>query len=382
MIVASIRSGAETSTRRGTNPQTSGPLVDRSYPDPGKNENLENRKFRKNLLGCSLLAFGLAFGASESGQAKEVMVDGIAAQVGSEIVLHSEVDELSRPVEERMRAGGMGASEIQSMKGDALERLIESKLIESVVTRLELQATAAEIDAAIAGIAQDNGLTVEQLQTSVQSHGLTLEEYRDKLKGEIERSKVINTMVRARIRVETAEVRTAYEKRFGDQKERSGEEVHLRHILVAAGGASQRNLETACSIASDAEKKIKDGELTFDETARRVTDMNPDAAGELGWMHADDLAPWMSKALVNMKPGDVSGVIETGFGCNILELVERRDYQIVTFADAEPGLTAELTRRKMDKEYLDWLQTLRKQTYISRKGSYAERNKSLAGRGR
>ena len=343
---------------------------------------MEIRKIRKNLLGCILLAFGLAFVASKSGQAKEVMVDGIAAQVGSEIVLLSEVDELSRPVEERMRAGGMGPSEIQSMKGDALERLIESKLIESVVTRLELQATAAEIDAAIAGIAQDNGLTVEQLQTSVQSHGLTLEEYRDKLKGEIERSKVINTMVRARIRVEPEEVRKAYEKRFGDQKQRAGEEVHLRHILVAAGGASQRNVATACSIASDAEKKIKDGELTFDETARRVTDMNPEAGGELGWMHTDDLAPWMSKALVNMKPGDVSGVIETGFGCNILELVERRDYQIVTFADAEPTLTAELTRRKMDKEYLDWLQTLRKQTYISRKGSYAERNKSLAGRGR
>ena len=319
---------------------------------------------------------------SQQGLAAEVLVDGIAAQVGSQIVLLSDVQELSRPVEERMRAAGLSESEIQSMRGDALERLIESKLIESVVVRLELQATEDEIDAAIAGIAQDNGLTVEQLQTSVESHGLTLAEYRQKLKGEIERSKVLNTMVRSRIRVEPEEVRAAFDERFGDQEARSGEEVHLRHILVGAGGASQRNLETACSIASDAEKKIKDGELTFDETARRVTDMNPEAGGELGWLHVDDLAPWMSNALKTMQPGDVSGVIKTGFGCNILELVERRDYQVVTYADAEAALTAEITRRKMDKEYLDWLETLRKQTYISRKGSYAEGKKSMARRGR
>ena len=69
-----------------------------------------------------------------------------------------------------MRAAGLSESEIQSMRGDALERLIESKLIESVVVRLELQATEDEIDAAIAGIAQDNGLTVEQLQTSVEKY--------------------------------------------------------------------------------------------------------------------------------------------------------------------------------------------------------------------
>lgn len=318
----------------------------------------------------------VAIGGLSPASADEVLVDGIAAQVGSEIVLVSEVQELARPVEERMRAAGASEAEIRSMHGDALERLIEAKLIESVVTRLELEATEGEIDAAILGIAQDNGLTVEQLQRSVESHGLTIAEYRRKLKDEIERSKVLNTMVRARVRVEPEEVRALYEERYGDQATRAGEEVHLRHILVAAGGQSHRDLRTACTIAADAQRKIVDGEITFGEMARRVTDMDPQAAGELGWLHVDDLAPWMAGALRDMEPGDVSSPIETGFGCNLLELVERRVYKPVTFAEAEPALTAEISRRKMDREYLDWLETLRKQTFVSRKGLYAEGNRA------
>ena len=35
-------------------------------------------------------------------------------------------------------------------------------------------------------------------------------------------------------------------------------------------------------------------------------------------------------------------------------------------------LRAELSQHKMEKEYVSWLDTLRKQTYISRKGIYAE----------
>ncbi len=336
---------------------------------------------RVGVLTFSLTAIALA--APGAPQAEEVLLDGIAAQVGAEIVLLSDVQELARPVEQRMRTAGVTDEEIRNMHADALERLIEAKLIESVVVRLELEATDREIDDAILGIAEDNGLTVEQLQRSVESHGLTNEEYRRKLKSEIERSKVLNTMVRSRIHIDPEEVRAEYDSRFGAQQGRTGDEIHLRHILIAAGGASTRSLPNACEIAADAQRKIKSGEIDFGDMARRVTDMNPEAAGELGWLHEEDLAPWMSSALVGMKPGEVTEVIETGFGCNLLELVEVRSFTPITFEQAEPAITAELSRRKMDKEYLSWLESLRKQTYVSRKGLYAERNRieSVTGTG-
>lgn len=81
-------------------------------------------------------------------------------------------------------------------------------------------------------------------------------------------------------------------------------------------------------------------------------------------------------ALARMQPGDVSDVIEMPFGCNVLELVERRNFIPVAFEDAEESIIAELSSQKMDRAYLEWLESLRAQTFISRKGLYAEGSRS------
>jgi hypothetical protein len=44
----------------------------------------------------------------------------------------------------------------------------------------------------------------------------------------------------------------------------------------------------------------------------------------------------------------------------------------VSFEQAAPQLREELSRHKMEKEYISWLETVRKQIYVSRKGIYAE----------
>lgn len=318
-------------------------------------------------------AFAIALGVATTSPARaaEGLLDGIAAQVGHEYVLISEIEELARPVAERMREAGAPAAEIRKMRSEALDRLIEAKLIETVVTRLEMEASEEEIDQTIEGIATDNGLTVGQLRASVESHGLTIEEYRDKLKGELERSRVINTLVRSRVRVEPEEIQRAYAERYGDQRD-GGEEAHLRHIMVAAGDESGRDERTACVIAQDAADQIRAGEMDFREMARRVTEMNPEQQGELGWFHIDEIAPWMTTALASMEEGDVSDAISMPFGCNVLQLVERRRFTPVSFQQAERGLRDELSGRKMEKEYLGWLESVRKQTYVSLKGVYAQ----------
>ena len=316
-------------------------------------------------------ALGLSLSWAGAAQAAEALIDGIAAQVGHRYVLISEVEQLARPVLERMRAAGAPPAEIHKMRDEVLARLIDEKLIATFVARVDMEASQEEIDNTVRNIASDNGLSVDQLRASVESHGLTMEEYRSKLKSELERSRVLNAVVRSEVQVETEEIELAYQDRFGDQRQ-GGQEANLRHIMVAAGGESGRDERTACLIAQDAADQIRAGEMEFREMARRITEMNPEQEGELGWFHTDEIAPWMASALDGMQPGDVSDAISMPFGCNVLQLVERRTFTPVSFADAEPKLRAELSQHKMEKEYVSWLDTLRKQTYISRKGIYAE----------
>lgn len=313
---------------------------------------------------AALVPLGLAPLASPAEEAE--LIDGIAAQVGTDVVLVSEVSRLSTSIEGRMREAGASESEVAMMRGDVLERLIDRKLIALFAKRTEIQVNELEIDEAAAGIARENGMTVEQMRASVEGQGMTWDTYRARLGEEILQQKVVAGMVRSRVRVEDAEVRAFYEERFGDQPT-TGEEVHLQHIAVAARSAKPGAKEQACDRVRAGLGRVRAGE-DFMAVARQVSEGSPD----LGFVHMSALAPWMSEAVNGMQPGSISGVIELPVGCAVLRLVERRAVQPVDFEQAQERIRQALFEKKFEEELETFLEKLRKQTYVERKGAFAD----------
>jgi peptidyl-prolyl cis-trans isomerase SurA len=125
------------------------------------------------------------------------------------------------------------------VRASALEELIEGHLLARVVKQAELTASDADIDKAIEGIAKENGLTVEQLQASVTSHDITYKEYREQIKHELERRKVVQSMIASKVRVEEDDLRRLYAEQYAKQPA-GGETVHVRQILVVFGGPRPR----------------------------------------------------------------------------------------------------------------------------------------------
>ena len=312
-------------------------------------------------------------GTEREEPASAELVEGIAAQVGSGVVLVSEVRRIAAPVEARMRKAGAPEAEIFAMRATALDRLIETRLIEDVVKRAQLAASEEEINSAIAAIASENGLTLGQMQASITSHGLSIEEYRAKLKTEIERNKVLGGMVRSRVRVEEEEIETAYLERYANQRG-SGVEVHLRHLLVGVE-AAERDRDDACKIAGEIREQILSGDTSFEEAARQHSDANARQGGDLGWVHASELAGWMAPTVEALDVGGMSDVISMYFGCNLLQLVDRREFEPVTFEQARSMLEETLFRHKMEEEYVRWIDKIRDQVYVQKKGIYAEANR-------
>jgi peptidyl-prolyl cis-trans isomerase SurA len=306
------------------------------------------------------------------------MIEAVAAQVGNDIVLLSEVQELTGPIEKRMNEAGVSQSEILMMRAEVLDRLIEQKLVAIVVARMEMQATPEEVDRAISSIAQDTGITTQQLIRSVTSHGLTLTEYREKIRSEIERSKVINGLVRSRVEVEEVEVTEAYQERFGSQPS-GGEEVHLRHIVVAYGEQVLRDGNASCALAREGQKRVVAGEISFPALARDISSANAARGGDMGWIHVSDVAAWMSPTVDSLGSGGVSEVIEMPFGCNLIEVVERREFQPITFEQAAPHLQQEIVQRKTEQAFVTWIADIRADTYIERKGVFAETSRLVGG---
>jgi peptidyl-prolyl cis-trans isomerase SurA len=141
---------------------------------------------------------------------------------------------------------------------------------------------------------------------------------------------------------------------------------------VTFGGETGRTRDTACTMVRKAQELVASGEMPFERAASEVSEANPGREGDIGWIHQEELAAWMRPAVEALAPGQVSDLIETGWGCNLLQLVERRTFEPRTFQDVERELMSELFRRKMEEEYGKWIDELRAQTYIERKGIFAE----------
>jgi peptidyl-prolyl cis-trans isomerase SurA len=324
--------------------------------------NLPRRLAPALLLGALLLPFRIA----ATGQ----LVDGIAAQVGTRIVLISEVLRAVGPQEAMMRKAGAPEQEIMKLRAEALEGLIEARLVEGIVSQLELYAKDEEVDQTIQSIAKENGLTLEQLYASVVFHGMSREEYREQIKHDLERRNAINAFVGSDVKVDEDEVRALYEKRFASMPA-SSEHVHVRQILISYGRGTKRDADSSCEMAEATRQRFLAGE-SFEALAREVSEVAPAEGGDIGWLPTDELASWMSDSLAGLEPGGVSEPILLPFGCSLLQLVERKQIERLTFEQARPALEKEVWNRQMEAAYRKWIEDLRAKTYIDRRGYFAE----------
>jgi peptidyl-prolyl cis-trans isomerase SurA len=313
------------------------------------------------------LLFSLLFAV---GAGAQELVDGIAAQVGSEIVLISDVYQIAEPTEKRIRGAGATNEDIAMLRAEVLEQLIERALIQQVVRRAELDATEAEIDHAIDGIANENGLSVEELKQSVEAQGLSFQAYRERIRGEIEHAKVVNGMVGGQVRIEEKDIRALYDEEYGDQPA-GGIEVHLRHILIPFDGEDPASRLRACEQAGQALDRIRGGE-SFENVAAEVSAMNPEQGGDIGWFLTDSLASWMTAAIEALPEGGTTEVLEMPFGCNLLQVVERRPYEQVTYESVRGRLGDYLYQQRLGEAYGSFIEELRERTFIERKGIFAD----------
>jgi peptidyl-prolyl cis-trans isomerase SurA len=317
-----------------------------------------------------LAACCAALCAAGTATAAEQLVDGIAAQVGSRIVLMSEVLRVVGPQEAALRKAGGSDQEVAKLRAEALERLIESRLVEAVVARLEVNASDEEIDGTIRQIAEMNGLTLEQLYASVVFHGMSREDYRNQIKQDLERRNVVNALLAPDVKVEEKDVRAIYDAQFATQPDKANM-IRVRQLLISFGPDSARTSEQACDAVGVARERVAKGE-SFESVAKQVSEVAPKDGGDLGWLPVEQLAPWMREALDPLEVGGISELILQPFGCSMLQLVERRELEKPSYEKIHDALKEEAFDQKLDARYREWLEELREKTYIDRRGYFAD----------
>jgi peptidyl-prolyl cis-trans isomerase SurA len=102
----------------------------------------------------------------------------------------------------------------------------------------------------------------------------------------------------------------------------------------------------------------------FAEQARLYSqDGSAGKGGDLGWLSPGDTVPEFERAMDALKPGEISGVVQSPFGMHLIQVVERRDRDVS--AERQRSLARQAIRdRKLDEAYQDWLRQLRDRVYV------------------
>lgn len=290
-------------------------------------------------------------------------IEGVAAQVGNDIVLLSEVQKIAAPIALKLLEQGGTIEDLAKTHEQALDRLIEQALVRQVIKQAELNASDSEVDSAIEGIANENNITANELRTSVEGQGLSFSEYREKIRDELEQHKVIQGMVMSKIRIEEDELKSIYERDY-TQDTQEGLEVQISQILIPRAADSE-----ACDKVRAARERVVAGE-PFPLVASQTSYINPNGGGSLGWTSAADLVGWMRDLAETLPPGAMSEVVELPHACSVLVVTERREASERSFSDVRNEIVRKVRREKSDAKYREFIDDMRDRTYIDRRTTF------------
>ncbi|MCP4675801.1 MAG: hypothetical protein GY854_09910 [Deltaproteobacteria bacterium] len=298
-----------------------------------------------------------------------IMLDKIAAVVGSEILLLSEVREQAGPALKEIAKASQGADLLASRRkskviNDTLEQMIDDALVRREAHEMKLSVTSEEIDRAIQNMARENGVDAATFSDAIRAQGLEILVYRNKLRKQILRYKVLNLRVRTRVKISEAEARRYYNDQV--REVRATGSFEGAHILIrveanaraADAGRARKRTEAIL-------KRIDSGE-EFAAVAREVSEdkATTKSGGSLGTQRTGEIPAVLDRAFLDLEVGETGGPLRTAAGYHIIRLNQREALGVQRFSEVKDRIVAQLAQDEMIRQEKIWIKELRLRTFI------------------
>lgn len=292
------------------------------------------------LAGCErrgpAAADGAAAQASPDAGVAVATVDGVPITRG----------ELVQRV--RRVGGGDAASADRALRASLLDQLIDERVLLAEAARRGLSVPAEDVEEAAK--AAEAAMGPDGLRRVLEVEGITRDAWRARF-GEALLIRTLLATVPPPTPITEHDVRRYYEEHRAEL--RWTERFRARIITVPtrpeaealraqlAGGADFAALARAKSISLEKE-----------------------AGGDLGLLPKGRLPPEFDAALEQLKPGELSPVVESPYGFHIFRLEERRKAQQPTLEEVRDDIRETLARSRLETTYGRWLADLRAKAKI------------------
>ncbi len=248
--------------------------------------------------------------------AEATVVERIVAVVNEDIITLYDIESFLQPMVKNLKAQGLSPERERqvaaNLRSEMLDNMINVKLTEQEVKRYKITVTEEEIDNQLRQIKQRRSLTDENLRALLAQDGVTPEEYRQELKLQIQRTKLVNREVKSKVVITQAEIKDYYEK--NRSKYGGATQYYLWNLFVKLPpNPIPMERQTAQAMLDEALAELKRGR-SFEELARLTAEGTKGIQGsELGLFRVDELTPQLREVVRGLKPGQVSSIVELFF---------------------------------------------------------------------
>jgi peptidyl-prolyl cis-trans isomerase C len=275
--------------------------------------------------------------------------DKVIVTVNGVKIMQSQVDKQIRTAIEQVQASGrtIPPNAMDSMRArmqaGIVQQIIEKQLIDEKLKAENIKITDKQIDDKIAELAEQSGMSVEQLARQVSMGGMTMADFRKRMRSGLGLEKVVG------LSGKLAPASEEELKKFYDGKIQAGQ-IRASHILLGTRGKDETAKTVAKARIEELLKQAKAG-INFAQLAKANSDCPSKAkGGDLGFFDRTRMVPEFAQAAFALKEGEISGVVETQFGYHIIKRAGFEDVK----ADLLPQLENEKKRNSIS-EYLQKL---------------------------
>lgn len=316
--------------------------------------------FMKLRLIPALLAFGLAAPAS----AGEV-VDRIVAVVNADLILLSDLDEaVEGAASDRLRglSGDERVRAAMELRSEALDFLVDDKLVEQAMERADIVVEGRELEGAIQDVARTNKMTLEQLEEQLGKQGMTMDTYRSEMTDQLRRYKFMNLHIRGRVEISDEQLRSYYKQVMADTSPDPAWRLSRMLLTydVTAEGAREATMADADAIMTSVQGGGDFAAIAIERSADTST---KERGGDAGVVKAADLSPLWASALRAAKVGDVVRLEAPG-GVWLLQIVELANAAVKPFEEVEDELMRILYEEAMEAEMQNWAEEQRAKAHL------------------
>ncbi len=292
-------------------------------------------------------------------------IDRIVAVVNGDLILLSELQSRVELVaHESPDLDLSDPSSRRQVKRAVLDQMIQEQLAEQEARRLNIAVSESEVNEAIASIKRENGFTDDQLEYLIQQQGLTMDQFRQDIRRQLERSRLVDRVFKSKT-VITQEQVDAYLKSNPGAAGSSQETYRLAVIFLPFTSGSPETLAEDRVAAERIHERLKRGEDFASMAAQYSKGPAADEGGDIGYMASHELASDISAAVQGLGANDVSPVVEGAGGHYILKVLDvRREEMSSSQMEAREKVKRELFQQEVTRKFENWVRDLESRAFV------------------